>query len=127
MSAEPSIREWVNGRLRALARAGQSVVVDGRDIGTVVFPDANLKIFLTASATTRAGRRLVQRGDETDPAVSAAVLMGPARPGAASFGWSVAQPRISDGGLPLDGALLSFEEQVARIVELARATFPDLA
>jgi CMP/dCMP kinase len=56
ISAVPVIREWINARLRALVRAGQDVVVDGRDIGTVVFPDADLKIFLTASAEARAGR-----------------------------------------------------------------------
>ena len=44
----------------------KAIVMDGRDIGTVVFPDAELKIFMTASATTRAQRRfdeLVQKGD----------------------------------------------------------------
>ena len=46
-----------------MVRAGRDVVVDGRDIGTVVFPDADLKIFLTASPEARAGRRVTQRGD----------------------------------------------------------------
>ncbi len=44
----------------------KGIVMDGRDIGTVVFPDAELKIFMTASATTRAQRRyneLVAKGD----------------------------------------------------------------
>ena len=49
------VREWINTRLRAMVRAGRDVVVDGRDIGTVVFPDAELKIFLTA--TPRGPRR----------------------------------------------------------------------
>ena len=49
VSAVPEIREWINTRLRAMVRAGRDVVVDGRDIGTVVFPDAELKIFLTAT------------------------------------------------------------------------------
>lgn len=126
VSAVPSIREWVNGRLRALARAGQPVVVDGRDIGTVVFPDANLKIFLTASATTRAGRRLVQRGDETDSARLDAEAMALAARDAADSSRSVAPLRMADDAIPLDGTLLTLEEQVARIVELARSTFPDL-
>lgn len=46
---------------------GKGVVMDGRDIGTVVFPDAELKLFMTASAQTRAQRRydeLIQRGDD---------------------------------------------------------------
>ena len=53
IAAMPVVREWVNSRLRAMVRAGQDVVVDGRDIGTVVFPDADLKIFLTASPEAR--------------------------------------------------------------------------
>src|SRR3954462_88446 len=68
VSAVPVIREWINSRLRAMVRAGRDVVVDGRDIGTVVFPDADLKIFLTASSAARAGRRITQRGMEADPA-----------------------------------------------------------
>ena len=67
VSAIPVIREWINSRLRALVRAGQDVVVDGRDIGTVVFPDADLKIFLTASPEARAGRRISQRGLQVEP------------------------------------------------------------
>lgn len=54
------VREWVNAEVRRAA-AGSDVVVDGRDIGTVVFPDAQLKIFLVADPWERAKRRLVQR------------------------------------------------------------------
>ncbi len=68
VAALPEVREWVNERLRGLSRAGQSFVVEGRDIGTVVFPDAALKVFLTASPPPRARRRLSQRGEKADPA-----------------------------------------------------------
>ncbi|MDB4907152.1 MAG: Cytidylate kinase [Gemmatimonadetes bacterium] len=54
------VREWVNARVREAARE-HAVVVDGRDIGTAVFPDAALKIFLVADPWERAKRRLVQR------------------------------------------------------------------
>jgi cytidylate kinase len=55
-----AVREWVNSLVR---RAGQEydVVVDGRDIGTVVFPDAGLKVFLDAAPGERARRRLLER------------------------------------------------------------------
>ncbi len=66
VSAVPVVREWVNAKLRELARAGVGVVVDGRDIGTVVFPDADLKVFLTATPEARARRRLEQRGAAVD-------------------------------------------------------------
>ena len=56
----PGVRDWVNAEVRRAAE-GSDVVVDGRDIGTVVFPDAQLKIFLVADPWERAKRRLVQR------------------------------------------------------------------
>ena len=56
----PGVRAWVNAQVRSVA-AGSSVVVDGRDIGTAVFPDAHVKIFLVADPWERARRRLTQR------------------------------------------------------------------
>ncbi len=55
------VRLWVNEQVRALSEA-HDVVADGRDMGTVVFPDAGLKIWLVALPTERARRRLLQRG-----------------------------------------------------------------
>lgn len=55
------VRDWVNEMVRSAARE-RDVVVDGRDMGTVVFPDADLKIFLIADSRERAARRLRQRG-----------------------------------------------------------------
>jgi cytidylate kinase len=56
----PAVRAWVNDRVRALARE-YDLVVDGRDIGTVVFPAATLKVFLVADPWERARRRVVER------------------------------------------------------------------
>jgi len=58
------VRTWVNGKVREAAKSSD-VVVDGRDMGTVVFPDADLKIFLVADSRERAARRLRQRGTPT--------------------------------------------------------------
>jgi cytidylate kinase len=58
------VREWVNSKVREAAES-RNVVVDGRDMGTVVFPDADLKIFLVADSRERALRRLRQRGTPT--------------------------------------------------------------
>jgi cytidylate kinase len=58
-SSVPEVREIVNGMLRGIA-AGRDVVVEGRDIGTVVFPGAQCKIFLDADVVTRAARRHAQ-------------------------------------------------------------------
>jgi cytidylate kinase len=57
----PRVREWVNTKVREAAES-KDVVVDGRDMGTVVFPGADLKIFLVADSRERALRRLRQRG-----------------------------------------------------------------
>jgi cytidylate kinase len=124
VSALPEVREWVNERLRGLSRAGRSLVVDGRDIGTVVFPEATLKIFLTASARTRAERRLRQRGEPVDPAVlerETATLMGRDEADSRRI---VAPLRMAADAIPLDGTDLSFAEQADRIVALARQRLP---
>jgi len=68
VSALPEVRAFLMEMQRKMAREN-SVIMDGRDIGTVVLPDADLKIFLTASAEARAQRRLLelkQKGVETD-------------------------------------------------------------
>ena len=57
VSAVPAVRSRLVDMQRELAGGGGSMVVEGRDIGTVVLPDADVKIFLTASAETRARRR----------------------------------------------------------------------
>ena len=65
VSAVPYVRNFVDKRLREMAKAGR-VVMDGRDIGTTVFPNAELKIFMTASEQVRAQRRfdeLVAKGE----------------------------------------------------------------
>ena len=68
VSAYPFVRDFLMDTQRSIAKR-QSVVMDGRDIGTVVLPDATLKLFLTASAERRAERRcreLLEKGVETD-------------------------------------------------------------
>ena len=60
----PLLRQWVNEKVKDAA-SSTDVVVDGRDMGTVVFPDADLKIFLVADSRERAARRLRQRGTPT--------------------------------------------------------------
>ena len=65
IAAVPYIRTWVDERLHAFSEAGR-VVMDGRDIGTTVFPNAEVKIFMTARPEVRAQRRfdeLVSKGE----------------------------------------------------------------
>lgn len=123
VSAVPVIREWINSRLRAMVRAGRDVVVDGRDIGTVVFPDADLKVFLTASPAARAGRRINQRGMEVDPARLEAEAAALAQRDQADSSRVVAPLRPAEDAVLLDTTTMGFAEQVRRIVALARPVF----
>jgi cytidylate kinase len=121
VSALPVVREWVNARLRAMVRAGMDVVVDGRDIGTVVFPDATLKVFLTATPQVRAERRLVQQGDRAD---SGSVVHEAERLAArdqADSSRALAPLRRAADAVEVDTTDLDFSEQVKRIVALARS------
>lgn len=124
ISAVPVIREWVNIHLRATVRAGMDVVVDGRDIGTVVFPDAVLKVFLTATPETRAGRRLAQRGSPADAATVAEEASLLAARDRADSSRAVAPLRRADDAIDLDTTHLGFADQVERIVSLARTRLP---
>ena len=113
----PEVRTWVNERVREAA-AEHDVVVDGRDIGTAVFPDASLKIFLIADPWERARRRLVQRlgrrpvdseiAEETEQLVR-------------RDAHDATQTVQAADAVLLDTTFLTQEEQVERIVALARA------
>ena len=123
VSAVPVVREWINTRLRAMVRAGRDVVVDGRDIGTVVFPDAELKIFLTATAEARAGRRINQRGGAIDPGGLEAETAALAARDEADSSRAVAPLKAAPDAVPLDTTAMTFPDQVRFIVELARPIF----
>jgi len=125
VAAIPEVRAWVNARQREAAAGHPSgVVVDGRDIGTVVFPDAPLKIFLTATPDERARRRLSQRGrsvaaDEVQresQALAARDEADATRP--------VAPLKPAPDAVLLDSTALTLEEQVRQVVELARRRLP---
>jgi cytidylate kinase len=120
VSAIPVVREWVNARLRQLVRAGRDVVVDGRDIGTVVFPDADLKVFLTATPEARAGRRLSQRGARLAPEDLDREAAALARRDAADSAREVAPLRRAEDAVDLDTTSMTFEDGVDWILERAR-------
>ncbi len=68
VSAIPFVRNYVDKRLRAFSEGGR-VIMDGRDIGTVIMPDADCKMFVFASAKARAERRykeLIEKGQDVD-------------------------------------------------------------
>lgn len=113
----PKVRSWVNARVREAAR-DHDVVVDGRDMGTAVFPEATLKVFLVADPWERARRRLSQQigrsptddeiAEETDR-----LVQRDAR--------DATQTMQAKDAVLIDTTYLTQEDQVERIVALAKA------
>jgi len=112
----PRVRAWVNDVVRETARDGD-VVVDGRDIGTVVFPDADLKVFLVADPWERARRRLTQRLERapTDDEIAEETERLVQRDSR-----DATQTVQASDAVLIDTTYLTQEEQVERIVTLAR-------
>lgn len=119
IAAMPALRDWVNARLRDALTRLRGAVIDGRDIGTVVVPDAELKVFLTATPAARAERRLVQRGRGIDPAQLAAETATLVERDRRDAGRATAPLQQPADAVVLDTTALTFDQQVARIVELA--------
>jgi CMP/dCMP kinase len=119
MARLPAVRDWLLNTLRQTARTSD-LVADGRDIGTVVFPDAELKIFLVADPEVRARRRLEQMGLPTDAASVADEMDRIAERDRADSSRQIAPLRQAEDAIRLDTSELTFAEQVGRITELAR-------
>ena len=123
VSRHGPVRDALLGLQRRLGRDG-GVVLEGRDIGTVVFPDAEVKIFLTASAEVRAGRRvedLAQRGIEADPERTLAEIH---RRDAQDSGRAVAPLRAAEDAVTLDTTDLDLEGVVGRLAEIVADRAP---
>jgi len=120
MAAVPAVREWLLGQLREAGKAGQ-LVADGRDIGTVVFPGADLKIFLVAQSETRARRRLAEMGVHDPSTIEVQNEIDRlGRRDQMDSQRATAPLRRAEDAVIVDTTRLSFEEQVDRIVGLAR-------
>ena len=121
MARIPTVRAWLHDRLRTAAGA-TDVVADGRDMGTVVFPEARVKIFLTADLETRARRRLnEQGGDGASPDAFRQETERLARRDRIDSERTVAPLRPAADAVHIDTSRLSFEEQVDRIVAIINA------
>jgi cytidylate kinase len=121
MARLPVVRGWLLGRLREAA-GSSDLVADGRDIGTVVFPDAEVKVFLTADPRERARRRLAETGtpDPTEERLDQEVARLVARDKIDSER-EHAPLKPAPDAVHIDTTRLTFDEQVNRIAELARA------
>jgi len=120
VAAWPEVRTALMGRQRAFAEP-PGLIADGRDMGTVVFTDAPLKIFLTASAEERALRRYKQLKDK-DSAVSLAALSREiAERDLRDSTRSVAPLRPASDAFVIDSTGVAVDEIVERVIELGRA------
>lgn len=121
MARVPAVRAWLLDRLRDAA-ANTDLVADGRDMGTVVFPDADLKVFLVAALETRAIRKLRERGIESPgPEQIEAEVQRLAERDRLDTERAVAPLRQAPDAIRVDTTDLTFDQQVSAIVDLARA------
>lgn len=111
----PHVRAWVNALIRQTA-ASHEIVVDGRDMGTAVFPDARLKIWLVALPAERARRRVLQR---TGHAPTATELAAETVELEARDLKDREQTQPAADALWIDTTGISQDEQIGRIVALA--------
>ncbi|MCB0933882.1 MAG: (d)CMP kinase [Mycobacterium sp.] len=119
VSAVPAVRARLVRRQRDLAEGPGAVVVEGRDIGTVVLPEADLKIFLTASAETRAMRRNDQNIAGGGPDDYEAVLADVRRRDHLDSTRAVSPLRAAEDAVVVDTSEMTQVEVVARLRELA--------
>jgi cytidylate kinase len=120
VSAVPAVRRRLVAQQRALVAEAVAVVVEGRDIGTVVLPEATLKIYLTASPEVRAQRRAGQLG-VTDPDKIAALAKDMRRRDEHDSRRADSPLRPADDAIVVDSTDLDRAGVVERIVELARS------
>lgn len=117
VSAHPGVREILVERQRDwVRRHGGSAVVEGRDIGSVVFPDAEVKIYLDASPAVRASRRALQMGESPDQ-----TLVELERRDSFDSERKASPLTVPPGAVVIDTSDLSFQEVVDRVLDLIDA------
>ena len=122
VSALPVVRQFLLEMQRSLART-QSVLMDGRDIGTVVLPDADLKVFLTASAEERARRRVLQLQEKGVTEDYEKVLQEIRYRDEQDMNRETAPLRQAEDAVLLDTTDLSYDESFAALSQLILERF----
>ncbi len=119
VSAIPEVRAFLLDLQRKLAREND-VVMDGRDIGTVVLPDADVKIFLTAAPEARARRRLLELEQRGEAANYDAILHDIRERDRQDETRPIAPLRRADGAALLDTTQLNLEQSCDRLLSLVK-------
>lgn len=112
VAALPFVRSAMTDQQQQMGR-GKGIVMDGRDIGTVVFPHAELKVFVTASAEVRARRRCDELAQKGQPASYEDILKNVRERDFIDSHRATAPLKKADDALLLDNSCLSIEEQNA--------------
>ncbi len=126
VAAIPQVRAALLDWQKAYA-SPPGLVADGRDMGTVVFPDAQVKIFLTASAEERAMRRYKQLIEKEIDANLASLTVEIEERDARDRNRSVAPLKPATGAIEIDSTVLGIDEVVAWVMAEAKRVWPDLA
>lgn len=121
VSAHPGVRSALLERQRAFARQPGGAVLDGRDIGTVIAPEADAKLFVTASAQVRAKRRFAQLVAEGSRVQYEHVLTDIASRDARDSGRAIAPLKRADDAALLDTSELDIAPAVDRAIALVAA------
>jgi cytidylate kinase len=117
VSVHPAVREWMVSRQREMGARG-GVIMEGRDIGTVVFPEAEVKIFLDADSSIREGRRVTQANAQDDPA-RAEKLKQDLRDRDRRDSTRAAAPLMAAGdAVHIDSSSMTIEEVIARAEQI---------
>lgn len=124
IAANPGVRAAILDSQRALAARGR-VIMAGRDIGTVVLPDADLKIYIDASLEKRAERRYQQRIQNGEPADLEAIRRGLAGRDAIDSGREVAPLLRAPDAVYLDTSDLSLDQTVEAALQIIKTWTPD--
>ena len=119
VAAVPAVREYLLEMQRKLARE-HSVIMDGRDIGTVVLPDAACKIFLTASAEVRAERRCKELEERGTPMAYETVLQEMHSRDEQDRTRKTAPLKQAEDAVLLDTSCLDFDGSVAALLKLIK-------
>ena len=117
VSAIPAVRAYLLDTQRGIA-AGQSVVMDGRDIGTVILPDAKVKIYLSASPESRAQRRFDELQAKGDPATYEEVLADMIKRDYDDMHREIAPLKQAEDAIPVDTSGETLEQSVAKIKDI---------
>ena len=113
VASVPEVRRRLLELQRSIIGAG-GIVVEGRDIGSVVAPDAQVKLFLTADPSARAARRTAENGAGTVEATQADLL----RRDAIDSGRTAAPLTMADGALHLDTTPYTLDEVIQQVVDI---------